>query len=532
MYNQWSLAYLDVQSGHLDYITQQNMNLPEENEENYLHLILYPMTDNVLSSNFFIEHKDGSRTIYPDPSENYQSYKVYYTDKFAGIIVEDKKEKMMHGTIEIGDESYLIRGRPFVRNRKNLYSLKQLSKTRNVLHNDHQDYIEIDNMTKANKSFKKAKNFSPLFNGPYYVEAMFYVDPLNMPMTNENLISAAIQVDYILRDPTFQREAHFILKGIKQYSGPDIRTEEDLAIFCQYTADARANKEEDVSYLISAYEGECLANADSYREATSLFVPQLNLHNVCRSWSLDLDLENSNCTDLKCTVIAGLNIDIPELLDFVPCNQLSNKLSSSQTGAICYKGTCILKKKLQEKAGSWSSWSSWSKCRGDNKIGYSKRTRNCNNPRPKFGGRYCQGAKIEYKICKNEFSRNDKNNQALCTKYDSSSIYTEFADEPCVLYCYVEHTDTYMNIGKAVDGTIARMDNSLDMCLNGAIIPIGCDNQLSSTEKIDKCGICKGDNSKCVPFEDEKKFSLTNELMEHSSSDTIKTGDSRKEMIN
>ncbi|XP_065325434.1 A disintegrin and metalloproteinase with thrombospondin motifs 17-like isoform X1 [Gordionus sp. m RMFG-2023] len=146
------------------------------------------------------------------------------------------------------------------------------------------------------------------------------------------------------------------------------------------------------------YEGKCLENADSYREAPSFFVSQLDLHKACRSWGLDLDLKNSSCTDLKCTAIGRFDRDLPQLLDFLPCNQLSNNLSSSQTG-ICYKGNCILKKRLQEKAGSWSSWSSWSKCRGDDTIGFAKRTRKCNNPRPKFGGRYCQGAKIEYKVC-------------------------------------------------------------------------------------------------------------------------------------
>ncbi|CAK9290282.1 unnamed protein product [Gordionus sp. m RMFG-2023] len=616
MYNQWSLAYLDVQSGHLDDFTLQNMNLPEENEENYLHLTLYLMTDNVLSSNFFIEHNDGNRTIYPDPSKIYIFYRVFYMNISTGIIVEDKKDNTMHGTIEVEEESYLIRGRPVVIDGKNLYPLKQLSKmTHNVLQNDLKDYM-IDNKTNglknSHKSFKKAKIFSPPFNGPYYVEAVFYVDLLSMTMTYPQLFSVAAQVDYILRDPTFQREAHFILKGIKPYIGPDIRKKDDLDVFCNYTANARANKEEDVSYLISGNwkgddsiigiapiegicdaqrscslihptdteiartiahetghlfgaihdhenecaslslggimhydstfprkyqwsncsvqeidnylgnEEKCLANADNYHKPASYFVPNLDLHKACRSRNLNLDLENSNCNYLRCTSIGSYDRNLPELLDFVPCNQSSNKLSSSQTGGICYKGTCILKEDFQETAGLWSSWSSWSRCGGDDIIGYSKRTRKCKNPRPKFFGRYCQGAKREYKVCNNTINRNNKKNQALCTNHDSSSIYSEKSDAPCVLYCYVKNTSTYNNIGKAVNGTLVRKENSLDMCLNGAIIPIGCDNQLYSTAKFDNCGICKGDNSQCVPIEIENYTLLINDMTIANLSQDIK----------
>ncbi|CAK9290278.1 unnamed protein product [Gordionus sp. m RMFG-2023] len=510
-HSQWSLAYLDVQSGHMDDIIQQNMNLPEEKEERFLHLTLYPITENVLSSDFFIEDKDGNRTIYTKPSKMYQSYRVFNKGKFRGIIVEDKKDNTMHGTLEIEDKSYLIKGRPVDRDRKNLYRLKRLTKIQNVLQNDLKDYIEIDNKTNANKSFKKARIFSPSFNGPYYVEAMFYVDPLNMTMTDQELISAAIQVDYILRDLTFQRDAHFILKGIKPYKGPNIRKKEDFDIFCQYTANARVKKEEGVSFLISADKENCLANSDRYRKTPSFFVPQFDLNKACRSRNLTLDLENSNCAYLRCPS-KGYNHNIPELLNFLPCNRSSNKLSSSQTGAICYKGTCILHSDFQEKAGLWSSWSSWSQCRGDNTIGYSERTRECNNPSPKFFGRYCQGAKIEYKVCQNALNRNNEKNQALCTMYDNSSIYTEFADKPCVLYCYVKSYNIDKNIGKVVDGTLVRTENSLHMCLKGIPIPIGCDNQLSSTAKFDKCGICKGDNSQCVFFENEISTYLTNDM--------------------
>ncbi|XP_065323776.1 A disintegrin and metalloproteinase with thrombospondin motifs 3-like [Gordionus sp. m RMFG-2023] len=184
---------------------------------------------------------------------------------------------------------------------------------------------------------------------------------------------------------------------------------------------------------------------------------------------------SSNCTYLRCTSTRFYR-EIWELLNFVPCNPLSNKLSSSKTKSICYKGKCIPEKKNQGKAGSWSSWSSLSKCQGDDTIGFAQRTRKCNNPWPKFGGRYCQGAKIKYEVCQNAFSKNNKKNQALCTEYDNSSIYTELDNKPCFLYCYFKHNNSVANIGKAVDGTIVRMENSMDMFFNGDIIFTLCVN--------------------------------------------------------
>ncbi|CAK9290027.1 unnamed protein product [Gordionus sp. m RMFG-2023] len=169
-------------------------------------------------------------------------------------------------------------------------------------------------------------------------------------------------------------------------------------------------------------------------------------------------------------------------------------------------GKCVPKKTIKAKAGSWGQWTT-SPCRGDNLIGFRERVRKCDKPRPKFSGKYCPGDKIEYKVCRNKASRNDKSNTALCKGHDPSSIYKTHDDYPCDLICSNE--GEYTIYGKVADGTLIKTENTLDMCLKGVKTPIGCDDEFFSTAKRDKCGICNGDNSTCVPFETEEEIILT-----------------------
>ncbi|EDO49968.1 predicted protein, partial [Nematostella vectensis] len=49
--------------------------------------------------------------------------------------------------------------------------------------------------------------------------------------------------------------------------------------------------------------------------------------------------------------------------------------------------------------GKWSSWSSWQTCSRTCGGGMRKRTRSCTNPAPKGGGRGCYGRSSEQQIC-------------------------------------------------------------------------------------------------------------------------------------
>lgn len=46
------------------------------------------------------------------------------------------------------------------------------------------------------------------------------------------------------------------------------------------------------------------------------------------------------------------------------------------------------------------------------------------------------------------------------------------------------------------DGTTCSHEG-FNKCVNGICRPAGCDNQLDSDAKLDKCGVCNGNNDTC-----------------------------------
>jgi len=49
--------------------------------------------------------------------------------------------------------------------------------------------------------------------------------------------------------------------------------------------------------------------------------------------------------------------------------------------------------------GGWSEWSQWASCSVTCGTGKESRFRYCNNPTPTDGGRFCDGAPIEWQPC-------------------------------------------------------------------------------------------------------------------------------------
>ncbi|GBN59658.1 ADAMTS-like protein 3 [Araneus ventricosus] len=70
-------------------------------------------------------------------------------------------------------------------------------------------------------------------------------------------------------------------------------------------------------------------------------------------------------------------------------------------------------------------------------------------------------------------------------------------EDPCSLTCHAKSYSFVAKLAPSVkDGTRCR-EGSLDMCVQGKCLPVGCDLQLGSEKKVDECGVCGGDGSSC-----------------------------------
>ncbi|ETN69195.1 Kunitz/Bovine pancreatic trypsin inhibitor domain protein [Necator americanus] len=82
--------------------------------------------------------------------------------------------------------------------------------------------------------------------------------------------------------------------------------------------------------------------------------------------------------------------------------------------------------------------------------------------------------------------------------------------QQCELLCKPEGGNFYYKWDeKVVDGTKCDAKGE-DICVDGVCLPVGCDGKLGSALKVDKCGVCDGDGSKCKTIEgtfDERNLS-------------------------
>lgn len=159
-------------------------------------------------------------------------------------------------------------------------------------------------------------------------------------------------------------------------------------------------------------------------------------------------------------------------------------------------------KKLDAKKGTdgWSEWGEWSPCTKSCNGGVTYRLRKCNR---RTG---CGGDSIVYKICRMQHCEKQTDFRAAqCTAYDKTPyrgrLYTwlPFYDpeDPCSLTCQAQSYNFVAKLANNVhDGTRCR-EGSLDMCVKGKCLPVGCDLKLGSSQKVDQCGVCGGDGSTC-----------------------------------
>ncbi|KAM8945924.1 A disintegrin and metalloproteinase with thrombospondin motifs 18 [Pelodytes ibericus] len=160
--------------------------------------------------------------------------------------------------------------------------------------------------------------------------------------------------------------------------------------------------------------------------------------------------------------------------------------------------------------GGWSDWTEWSECSRNCGGGIMYQERHCNNPKPQYGGKFCQGSSRIYQLCNIQTcppSTVDFRAQQ-CAEYNSKPFrgwyykwrpYTKVEEENiCKLYCTAEDFDFFFALSNKVkDGTPCSA-NGYDVCIDGSCELVGCDYILGSKAALDACGVCKGDNSTCT----------------------------------
>uniref|UniRef100_A0A1A7WAZ4 ADAM metallopeptidase with thrombospondin type 1 motif, 12 n=1 Tax=Iconisemion striatum TaxID=60296 RepID=A0A1A7WAZ4_9TELE len=181
----------------------------------------------------------------------------------------------------------------------------------------------------------------------------------------------------------------------------------------------------------------------------------------------------------------------------------------------CISGECVIVGKLPETVnGGWGPWSKWSHCSRTCGTGVQAADRECNNPKPEFGGKYCTGERKRYRTCNTKPCQNDKPTfrEMLCSEFDTVPYHNELYHwipvanpvSPCELHCRPvgEHFAEKM-LDTVTDGTPCFMNKSRNICVNGVckVVWLGVE---------DRCGVCLGDGTSCEmvysSFDEEDGF--------------------------
>lgn len=177
----------------------------------------------------------------------------------------------------------------------------------------------------------------------------------------------------------------------------------------------------------------------------------------------------------------------------------------------CYKGSCIERGVIPESVdGGWGPWRNYSQCSRSCGSGVSFTERQCDNPRPAHGGKYCIGEWKKYKLCNTQPcpAGTVTFRELQCSQFDNKRInnrqwkwkprYSQVS--PCELHCTPKGLfGLYFSkklADQVHDGTPC-FPGKRNVCINGNCEHVGCDNVLHSSAKEDKCGVCRGDGTAC-----------------------------------
>ncbi|XP_034024964.1 A disintegrin and metalloproteinase with thrombospondin motifs 8-like isoform X2 [Thalassophryne amazonica] len=178
----------------------------------------------------------------------------------------------------------------------------------------------------------------------------------------------------------------------------------------------------------------------------------------------------------------------------------------------CLHGVCM---ETQEVAldGEWSSWGPWQQCSRTCGGGVEFSYRECTNPVPENGGKYCEGQRVQYQSCNTQPCDNNGKSfrEEQCEKYNNPNFldhngsvkqwipkYTGVSPrDRCKLFCRARGSSEYKVFqSKVIDGTTCGPDTT-SVCVQGQCVKAGCDQVIGSNKRLDKCGLCGGNGLMC-----------------------------------
>uniref|UniRef100_A0A8C9VET0 ADAM metallopeptidase with thrombospondin type 1 motif 7 n=1 Tax=Scleropages formosus TaxID=113540 RepID=A0A8C9VET0_SCLFO len=253
--------------------------------------------------------------------------------------------------------------------------------------------------------------------------------------------------------------------------------------------------------------GWCLDDIPSSKDLALRSLPPGVLYTAahqCRlqygSGSLLCDDVDNVCSTLWCTVGNTCHSKLDGAVDGTKCGE--NKW--------CYNGECVSAGYRPESVnGGWAPWSKWSACSRTCGVGVQNAQRDCVNPIPVHGGKYCLGERRRYRICNNAPCPSDEPPFRLvqCSRFNTMPYKGKFYKwvqvnnrvNPCELHCRPlnEHFSEKM-LDAVIDGTQCyEGTSSRDICINGICKSVGCDYKIDSNAVEDRCGVCHGNGSTC-----------------------------------
>ncbi|XP_036413434.1 A disintegrin and metalloproteinase with thrombospondin motifs 1 [Colossoma macropomum] len=276
-----------------------------------------------------------------------------------------------------------------------------------------------------------------------------------------------------------------------------------------------------VTTFLDNGHGQCLLDKPQKPQQLPQALPG-SVYDADRQCRLTFGEESQHCPDLSttcaalwCTVTTTHGLLVCQTKNFpwadgTPCGHDS----------YCMAGQCLSKSEAASFQtpvnGGWGTWGPWGECSRTCGGGVQYSFRDCDNPLPKNGGKYCEGKRIQYRSCNTEacpdsngltfreeqcLAHNDISSQVSFGSGEGVEWVPKYAGvspkDRCKLVCRAKGTGYFFILKpKVADGTPCTPD-STSVCVQGQCVKAGCDRVIGSNKRFDKCGVCGGDGSTC-----------------------------------